>query len=64
MVVFEPTVESSLRNRLQGMPHADGNQFAAGEDSRTVLGNVGPGVVYLAVQFSDKIGDVHEAYPL
>ena len=64
IVVGEPVVEGAAADVLHGVERADGEHFAEGEDGLGMLGEVGQGVVYLAVEFGDKIGDVHEVPPL
>ena len=64
IVVFEPAVEGALFDVLHGIEHADGDQFTDGQDGLGVLRNSRQGVVYLAVQFGDKIGNVDEVPPL
>ena len=72
IVVFEPIVEAAAADPvsstgqavLDGVEDADGDQLADGEDGLTVLGNVGQGVVYPAVEFGDRIDDVHGVPPL
>ena len=64
IVVFEPMVEGPLFDVFHGIENADGDQFADGEDGLGVSGNLGQGIVYLAVEFGDKIGDVHGVPPL
>ena len=50
IVVFEPVVEGTLFDVFHGVEHTDGDQFADGKDGLRVLGKIGQGVVYLAVE--------------
>ena len=52
-------VEGPLCNLLHDLQYADGDQLAEGENGLAVLGHPRQGVVYLAVEFGDKIGDVY-----
>ena len=60
IVILEPMVEGTLLDVLDGVEHADGDQFAYGEPGLGMGCHRREGIVYLAVEFGDKIGDVHE----
>ena len=59
IVVLEPVVESAATDVLDGVEHADGDQFACGEPGLGMGRHRREGVIYFAVEFGDKIGDVH-----
>ena len=50
----------TLIDVLDGVEHADGDQFAYGEPSLGTGRLPREGIAYLAVEFSDKISNVHE----
>ena len=64
IVVSEPIIEAAAADVLDGVEHADGDQLADREDRLGMPGSVAQGVVDLAVQFGDKIDDVHGVPPL
>ena len=53
-------VEGTLLDVLDSVEHADGDQFAEGEPGLGMRCHRRESVVYLAVEFGDKIGNVHE----
>jgi hypothetical protein len=59
IVVLEPVIEGPLADVLHGLERTDGDQFVCEEDGLAVVRGVRQGLIYLAEQYGDKIGDVH-----
>ena len=60
IVILEPMAKGTLLDVLDRVEHADSDQFAYGESGLGMGHHRREDIVYIAVEFGDKIRDVHE----